>query len=153
MAVTDVRRRLQAGVELQSGGTAHARVWAPACQRVEIVFEAGRLPSRAGALERDRGGFYGTVVDEVRAGDRYRFRLDGDRLRPDPASRFQPEGPHGPSEVVDPSVFEWTDGEWRGLHPEGHVLYELHVGTFTPDASRAAAWRRRGASPKCCDRS
>ena len=139
MAVADLRRRLHAGVELQSNDMAHARVWAPACGRVEIVFERGRGPSRAVAMERDGEGFHEALVEGVRAGDRYWYRLDGDRLRPDPVSRFQPEGPHGPSEVVDPASFKWTDGEWRGLRPDGHVIYEMHVGTFTPAGTWQAA--------------
>lgn len=139
MAVADLRRRLQAGVELQAGGTAHARVWAPSLQRVDIVFEAGRGPARRVAMGRQADGFHEAIVQDVRAGDRYWFGLDGDRLRPDPVSRFQPEGPHGPSAVVDPSAFIWTDGAWRGLRPEGHVIYEMHVGTLTAEGTWAAA--------------
>ena len=60
---------------------------------------------------------------------------------PDPASRFQPEGPHGPSEVVDPAAFRWTDGDWAGVPARGQVIYELHVGTFTPEGTYAAAAR------------
>ena len=73
---------------------------------------------------------------------RYRFRLDqGEAALPDPASRFQPEGPHGPSEIVDPGDFAWTDGAWRGRTREQLVIYEMHVGTFTPDGSWEAASR------------
>ena len=73
-----------------------------------------------------------------------RFRLDGGAPYPDPASRFQPEGPHGPSEVIDPSDFAWTDVEWRGVPREGQVIYEMHIGTFTPEGTWAR--RRRGAA-------
>jgi maltooligosyltrehalose trehalohydrolase len=69
---------------------------------------------------------------------RYRYKL-GDALYPDPASRFQPEGPHGPSQVVDPSAFAWTDGAWKGPAAEGRVIYEMHIGTFTPEGTWAAA--------------
>ncbi len=73
---------------------------------------------------------------------RYRFRLDrGDAALPDPASRFQPDGPHGPSEIVDPEDFDWTDGGWSGVPREQLVIYEMHVGTFTPDGSWQAAAR------------
>ena len=73
---------------------------------------------------------------------RYRFRLDrGETALPDPASRFQPEGPHGPSEIVDPGEFAWTDRAWRGWAREQLVIYEMHVGTFTPDGSWEAAAR------------
>ena len=64
---------------------------------------------------------------------------DDDHPLPDPASRFQPEGPHGPSEVVDAAAFRWTDGDWRGRPARGQVIYELHVGTFTPEGTYAAA--------------
>jgi maltooligosyltrehalose trehalohydrolase len=75
-------------------------------------------------------------------GSRYRYRLDLDnRLYPDPASRFQPEGPHGPSQVVDPSRFAWTDGAWKGTPRAGQVIYEMHIGTFTGEGTWAAAVR------------
>jgi hypothetical protein len=70
------------------------------------------------------------------AGTLYRFRLDRDhRPYPDPASRFQPQGPHGPSEVIDPTRFEWSDSDWNGVGVKGQVLYEVHIGTFTPEGT------------------
>ena len=73
---------------------------------------------------------------------RYGFRTDTlDRLLPDPASRFQPDGPHGPSEIVDPGAFRWTDRNWRGRPREEMVVYEMHVGSFTPEGSWEAAAR------------
>ena len=128
-------RRMPVGAECQPGGGVHFRVWAPRAQRVEVVFEGG---AGAFALERDAAGYHQGYTAAGRAGTRYRFRLDGGDALPDPASRCQPEGPHGPSEVVDPA-FEWTDSGWRGLPPQGQVLYELHVGTFTPEGTWAAA--------------
>jgi maltooligosyltrehalose trehalohydrolase len=71
------------------------------------------------------------------AGARYLYRLDSGDQCPDPASRYQPEGPHGPSEVVDPAAFRWTDAHWRGISIKGQVIYEMHLGTFTPEGS----WR------------
>jgi maltooligosyltrehalose trehalohydrolase len=131
-------RRLPLGAELLPGEGAHFRVWAPARRACEVVIEGG---ARA-ALEREPGGHFSGAVGAAREGTRYRFRLDGgDLLVPDPASRFQPEGPHGPSQIVDPSRFEWSDAGWRGLSRAGQVLYELHVGTFTPEGTYAAAAR------------
>ena len=127
---------MSGGVEVQKDG-AHARVWAPACQRVELVLERGARQTII-ALERESGGFFSGAVAAA-AGDRYWFRLDGRRLRPDPYSRYQPEGPHGPSQIVDPTAFEWSDAGWRGLERDGHVAYELHVGTFTPEGTWAGA--------------
>lgn len=72
-------------------------------------------------------------------GTDYRYRLDGGDGYPDPASRFQPEGPHGPSRVIDPDAFQWTDREWAGVPIERAVIYEMHIGTFTPEGTWAAA--------------
>ena len=132
------QRRLAAGVEMSDGGAPHARVWAPRRRTVEIV--AAGPGSRTWALAREEDGYFSGDLDGLRAGDRYWIRLDGsDRLLPDPASRHQPEGPHGPSAVVDPSAFAWTDQAWRGIPPHGQVVYEMHVGTFTPEGTWAAA--------------
>lgn len=129
-------RRLPIGAE-PAGEGVHFRVWAPRRRRVEVIAEAG-APA---PLARDDDGYFAGLVPGMQAGDRYRFRLDGDVLRPDPASRFQPEGPFGPSQVVDPAAFRWSDARWRGARIEGQVLYELHVGTFTPEGTWAAAAR------------
>jgi maltooligosyltrehalose trehalohydrolase len=140
MTLAHVRRRLSVGAELQFDGTAHARVWAPACRRVEAVVEPRTGGARRTVLfDREDEGYFSGVVPDVRPGDLYWYRLDGDRLRPDPASRFQPQGPHGPSAFVDPLAFEWTDRGWQGIGRDGQVLYELHVGTFTPEGTWAAA--------------
>jgi maltooligosyltrehalose trehalohydrolase len=90
-------------------------------------------------LDREPGGHHSLFVPGLGAGTRYRFRLgDSDVLVADPASRFQPEGPFGPSEVIDPA-FAWTDRAWRGVPADKHVLYEMHIGTFTPEGTWAAA--------------
>jgi maltooligosyltrehalose trehalohydrolase len=90
-------------------------------------------------LDGDEGGYFTGNVDGATPGSRYRYQLDSVRTFPDPASRFQPEGPDGPSLVVDPRAFAWADADWRGLTKEGQVLYEMHVGTFTPEGTWAAA--------------
>lgn len=112
------------------------RVWAPAAAAVSLEIEAPVVAALG--MTRDDQGYHTAFIPGLRAGARYRYRLDGGDALPDPASRFQPEGVHGPSEVVDPA-FAWTDGEWRGLDPDAAVLYELHVGTFTPEATYHAA--------------
>jgi maltooligosyltrehalose trehalohydrolase len=84
-------------------------------------------------LESESHGYFSGTVASARAGSLYQFKLDTDEhLYPDPESRFQPEGPHGPSQIVDPNEFQWTDGNWKGVSPEGQIIYEMHVGTFTP---------------------
>jgi maltooligosyltrehalose trehalohydrolase len=82
------------------------------------------------------------LVQGAEVGDRYRYQIDDQTALPDPASRFQPEGVHGPSEVVDPNQFVWSDGGWMGLERNDLVLYELHVGTFTPEGTFEAATQR-----------
>jgi len=137
-------RRLPIGVELIAEQRAHARVWAPEHAKVTLVIESGaRTGPRETVLDREPGGYHAGVVTDLGAGGRYRFRLGDDpALYADPASRYQPEGPLGPSQVVDPAAFAWTDAGWTGVAAERHVLYELHVGTFTPEGtwSAAAAW-------------
>src|SRR5436190_11296255 len=88
------------------------------------------------ALVREENGYFSAFVSDASAGDRYGYLLDGDESRlPDPASRFQPEGPHGPSEIVDPGGYAWRDEAWRGVRLPGQVIYELHLGTFTPEGT------------------
>jgi len=130
-------RRLSGGVELCGVDRAHARVWAPGCSTIDVVRDAHRDDPIA--LQREDGGFFAGTIASLSAGDRYWFRIDGDKLRPDPVSRSQPDGPHGPSAVVDPASFAWSDARWPGVGQAGQVLYEMHVGTFTPEGTWAAA--------------
>ena len=131
-------RRLPVGAEIQPRGGVHFRVWAPDANEVDVECE-GQPPRR---LSPEPGGYFSGLVEDARAGTRYRFRLDGhEPAFPDPASRFQPDGPHGSSEVIDSSGFDWTDGNWRGVPQERLVIYELHPGTFTPEGNWAAAMR------------
>jgi maltooligosyltrehalose trehalohydrolase len=129
------RRRLPIGAEIVDTQTVHVRVWAPRAARAAVVIASGGLTPLA---REDSGYFSGTIA--ASAGDRYQFTLDDDeKLYPDPASRFQPEGPHGWSEIVDPAAFRWTDGGWTGVSRDGQVVYELHIGTFTRAGTWAAA--------------
>lgn len=103
-------------------------LWAPKVHRAEVrvLFPRARtLPLRA-----ERDGYHCGIFEGIEAGSRYLYRLEGERERPDPASRFQPEGVHGPSEIVDP-VFDWDERGWCGLPLRDYIIYELHVGTFT----------------------
>ena len=140
MTAAGVQRRFPAGAELQPSGGAHVRVWAPACRRVELVHVDESGASVSIQMSREDDGYFAVLDPDARAGGRYAFRLDGREPRPDPASRFQPEGPHGPSAYVDPTAFAWTDHEWRGTTVQGQIIYEMHVGTFTSEGTwRAAA--------------
>ena len=137
-------RRLAVGAEIQPDGLTSFRVWAGNHQQVELLLAEGpgqprrtpqALPMRA------EGGSYFSLATQAPPGTLYRYRLDGGPPVPDPASRFQPQGPEGPSQVVDPGSFLWTDDAWPGPAWPGQVLYEMHVGTFTPAGTWAAAAR------------
>ena len=144
--VTEARRRFPVGAEVQASGGAHFRLWAPLCQEVRVVLE-GRVSDSADSqgsfeLVRDANGYFSGLVTAAGNGTLYRYRLDGRaEAHPDPASRFQPAGPHGPSEIVDPGLFTWTDQAWPGVSIEGRILYEMHIGTFTPDGTWESAAR------------
>lgn len=116
----------------------HFRVWAPARSQVELLTHgAGGDAEYPMVAEAD--GYYSIFVPGCAAGTFYRYRLDGESVQPDPASRWQPRGPLGPSVVVDPGAFAWNDAGWTGALLRGQVLYELHVGTFTPRGTFVAA--------------
>jgi maltooligosyltrehalose trehalohydrolase len=130
-------RRHPVGVEVLSDGAVHARVWAPYAERgVTVVLESGPggergEPISVPLIAEDRG-YWSEFLPDARPGTRYRFQLDDHELIPDPASRLQPDGVHGPSEVVDPSAFAWQVDTWEIPPFRDWVIYELHVGTFTP---------------------
>ncbi|MCC6493432.1 MAG: malto-oligosyltrehalose trehalohydrolase [Pirellulales bacterium] len=138
-------RRYPVGAELQERG-ASFRIWSPACQRVELVLldSDGQSERHVAPMERQADGYYSVFIDTARAGDFYGFSLDEHRqLYPDPASRFQPRGVHSPSQIVDPA-FDWQAADWRGVRLKGQALYELHLGTFTPQGTWGAAAERLG---------
>jgi len=127
------------GAEARDDGTTRFRLWAPAARSVELWL---RDRQRGFAMPRDAAGWAEWVTRDAPPGSRYSFRIDGELLVPDPASRFQPDDVHGPSEVVDPSAYAWSDAEWHGIAPERLVFYELHVGTFTPKGTFEALAER-----------
>jgi maltooligosyltrehalose trehalohydrolase len=134
-------RRFPIGAEPVTGGVSF-RVWAPQAKRVELLIGADDS-SQPGELESEAQGYFSGFVPGCGAGDLYRFRLDGrEQLLPDPASRFQPEGPFGPSMIVDASQFEWHDTHWKGVGLANQVIYEMHIGTFTPEGTWQAASRQ-----------
>lgn len=135
-------RRLPVGAEPRPEGI-HFRVWAPRVGEVEVVIEGREgTPGRYGLQREGEEGYFSGLIEAAATNSRYRFALNGgNRLLPDPASRFQPHGPHGPSQVIDPAAYPWSDGGWRGVRWEDPVIYELHVGTFTEEGSWYAATR------------
>lgn len=124
------------GGQLQEGGAAF-RVWAKNHQEVLVRIndqQEHHLPRDAEA-----DGFFSGFVPDVRAGDTYKFVLSEKGVFPDPASRFQPDGPHGPSQLIDPTKFSWTDRDWPGIRLLSQVIYELHIGTFTREGTWCSA--------------
>jgi malto-oligosyltrehalose trehalohydrolase len=122
------------GAALVAGGV-RFRLWAPSARRVDLLLlDAEALPMQALA-----GGWYEATVARAGARTRYAYRIDGRRVVADPASRCNPEGVHGPSLVTDPRAFDWPDDGWRGRPWHDAVIYELHVGGFTPQGTFAAA--------------
>lgn len=142
------KRRLPVGAETLKNSGVHFRVWAPRRARVTLLLTEGpgANPSEAEIcrwpLEREENGFFSILVSGAAAGTRYCYQLDNEPdLFPDPASRYQPEGTHESSQVIDPDQFRWTDTAWKGLYLKGQVLYEMHIGTFTPEGTWLAAAR------------
>ena len=128
------------GAEARDDGRVRFRLWAPGAERVTLLVE-DRPRSLALDLAPEQQGWFGIRTEAAAHGSRYRFCIDGGAPVPDPASRFQPEDVHGPSEVIDPGRYAWTDTGWRGRPWHETVIYELHVGTFTPAGTFAGVER------------
>ena len=126
----------------QEGNRTHFRVWAPEASKIEVVLETSADRAFVFPLAKSAHGFFEGVSADVRTGDLYRYRIDGQGPFPDPTSRYQPQGVHGPSQLVDAAEFPWTDGNWTGVGLEELILYEMHVGTFTPAGTLASAVER-----------
>ncbi len=133
------------GAEIIGGGKVRFRVWAPRARKVQLVLqkndEGESVRDQAFDLAAEKNGFFSKTIS-ARAGDRYGYRLNGKkRVFPDPASRFQPDGVHGLSQIIDPRAFKWSDRAWTGLRLKGQVIYEMHIGTFTREGTWEAASR------------
>jgi maltooligosyltrehalose trehalohydrolase len=124
----------QLGVTFAPDGEARVLVWAPLAETVAIRLRDGDLTI---PLDNTVPGYWQTTTDQISAGDLYTFVLNNDRSLPDPVSMAQPQGVHGPSQVVDTSAFAWTDQHWQGPPLKDYLLYELHTGTFTPEGTFA----------------
>lgn len=133
-----IDRKLPIGAEPRPGGV-HFRVWAPQSRSAQVELIDGGKIRKTVPLSGEKDGYFSGLIEEFRPGALYKYRLDSGSF-PDPASRFQPEGPHGPSQVVDPAAFKWTDQDWKGVSVKDLVIYEMHLGTFTAEGTwRAAA--------------
>ncbi len=128
------------GTAVRPEGRVRFRLWAPGARAVEILLGTEGCPAGLAMSARPDGWFECTTP--AGPGTRYRYRVDGGLAVPDPASRSNPDGVHGASEVIDPARFPWEDGDWRGRPWEEAVIYELHVGTFSPEGTYAGVERR-----------
>ncbi|ACM19575.1 maltooligosyltrehalose trehalohydrolase, putative [Geotalea daltonii FRC-32] len=136
--MSENRWKLGLGAELLDNDKAYFKVWAPKAGKVALrLFSPGS--ERSIDLAAGEDGYFTTEVEKVSAGDSYLYLLDGHTERPDPVSRFQPQGVHGPSMIVDPRQFPWQDQGWQGIPLEAYVIYELHVGVFSDDGTFTAA--------------
>ena len=114
-------------------------LWAPKANTIDVVISSGKPDTpTAHRLERSENGIHSVEIAGLGAGSRYNYRIDGEGEFPDPRSASQPEGVHGPSEVVDHASFAWSDQEWPGLSNDNLIVYELHAGTYTPEGTFAA---------------
>ena len=120
------------GTKVSEMGVTFA-LWAPNARTVDVIVDNG--PPRPMSLFSN--GWHSATITEAHNGSSYRFRIDGALLVPDPASRFQPNGPFGDSQVVDPHGFLWSDKRWVGRPWNEAIIYEIHVGAFTPEGTYA----------------
>jgi maltooligosyltrehalose trehalohydrolase len=144
--VPQVQPRYPIGAELVGENQTNFRVWAPKARILDVVVEHGKNSKRTfHALSPEQDGYHSGALD-VGVETRYRFRVNnGEKFYPDPASRFQPEGPHGPSCIIDPKQFQWTDSQWLGPAAaglKGQTIYEMHIGTFTKEGTWRAATKQ-----------
>jgi maltooligosyltrehalose trehalohydrolase len=134
-------RRIPIGAELQQSGGTHFRVWATSAASVGVRIGINPELTRdvvTAELNPEGNNYFSVFVPEARAGLCYKYQI-GSKLYPDPAARLQSGGPHGPSVITDPGTYHWQDSEWSGVLAQPHVIYEMHIGTFTPEGTWAAA--------------
>jgi maltooligosyltrehalose trehalohydrolase len=125
---------LDLGASIVGEGVVRFKVWAPLRERASVILSP-RGNRREIALQQDQVGYFHGVAGDVPVGGLYLYLLDNDLARPDPASRSQPEGVHGPSRIIDPDAFSWEDDGWTGILFRDFIIYEIHVGTFTKEGT------------------
>ncbi|MDD2541554.1 MAG: malto-oligosyltrehalose trehalohydrolase [Desulfuromonadaceae bacterium] len=126
--------RLDIGATPLENGSTCFRVWAPNVKKLSVLI-LDEDKKKVTPLIEEGDGYFTATIESVREGDRYFYLLDDGAERPDPASRFQPAGVHGPSQVVAPYRYDWNDNGWPGIPLDKYIIYELHVGVFTPDGT------------------
>lgn len=136
----EIHRRVPVGAEAQPSGGVHFRVWAPDQPSVRVLIGADQELMSPAVIEltREKDGYWSGWAANARAGMHYRYQLPEGAF-PDPASRFQPAGPHGASQIVDPAAYAWQATDWKGVKQDGQIIYEMHVGTFSREGTWEAA--------------
>ncbi len=129
--------KLSLGANFTAEKTVSFKVWAPKCKAVEVVLQGN--DNRKQALTKDELGYFSGAMDNIEPGTLYKYQIDGKDSFPDPVSRYLPEGPHGPTMIVDPGHYQWHDQNWPGVNLKGQVIYEMHIGAFTPEGTFDAA--------------
>ncbi|HWM69035.1 MAG TPA: malto-oligosyltrehalose trehalohydrolase [Steroidobacteraceae bacterium] len=140
--MTTRRHGMPFGAEFTDDGRVRFRLWAPGARKVDLSLDDGKGVAQVLPMTRLDDSYYEVITEKARAGSLYRYRINGENEVPDPASRRNPEDVHGPSQVVDPTDFNWTDDGWHSRPWHEAVVYELHVGTFSPEGTFAGAQAR-----------
>ena len=144
LGIAPVKRfhKMPFGADVQADGSVCFRLWAPQARSVHLELESPSAGKEIIRMEEQAGGWRQLHTSRAFPGTLYRYQIDQELSVPDPASRFQPSDIHGPSEVIWPSMFEWQDSQWKGRSWEETIIYELHVGAFTPGGTFGAACER-----------
>ncbi|MBX9692671.1 MAG: hypothetical protein K2Z81_09830, partial [Cyanobacteria bacterium] len=141
---TQYCHKMPFGPVLHEDGSIEFRIWAPQAKAVNLLLYTDSSSKQHKKIELTAGPdfWFSLRSYDAKVGSRYHFQIDDDYIVPDPASRYQPGDVHGPSQVIDPNSFTWTQEDWRGLPWNQAVIYELHVGTFTPEGTFEALTQR-----------
>lgn len=139
--MTEPKWELDLGASIVGEGVVRFKVWAPLRERASVILSP-HCSRREIALQQDQVGYFHGVAGDVPVGGLYLYLLDNDLARPDPASRSQPEGVHGPSRIIDPNAFPWEDDGWTGIPFRDFIIYEIHVGAFTGEGTFEAVISR-----------
>lgn len=124
---------MMVGARYQDSGACEFVVWAPLATTVDLEIVAPQ--HRTIPMNVQERGYWHTAIDGLSPDTQYRFLLNKEKSRPDPASRFQPEGVHGPSQVINHQSFQWEDESWKGMELPQMIMYEIHIGAFTPEGT------------------
>lgn len=130
---------MRCGAILQKNKRCNFRVWAPNRKSVDLLLGDTEKTLHTIPMTIDTEGYWTVESEPISPGCTYRYQLDGELIRPDPASSLQPDGVHAASAIVNHDLYQWGDGAWQGIPQNEYIIYELHIGTFTPEGTFSAA--------------